>query len=107
MRLGKSIPIQHQAYHHLFAVRTLIAGVSALGLGIGFGLALKIGGSQVVQKNAVLDIEEGLFSFRQFALDGFSVGMQAVQIAVERRVLNRFWGATIVFLDQVSKEPVV
>jgi len=23
------------------------------------------------------------------------------------RVLNRFWGATIVFLDQVSKEPVV
>jgi hypothetical protein len=27
--------------------------------------------------------------------------------ALSRRVLNRFWGATIVFLDQVSKEPVV
>jgi len=52
------------------------------------GLALKVGGSQVVQKNAVIEIEEGLFPFRQFALDGFSVGMQAVQIAVERLILE-------------------
>ena len=34
--------------------------------------------------------------------------MESVEEGTTRvRVLNRFWGATIVFLDQVSKEPVV
>jgi hypothetical protein len=41
MSLGKAIPIENQADHHLLAVRALVAGVAALGLGVGFALASK------------------------------------------------------------------
>ena len=86
MSLGKTIPIENQTDHHLLAVRALVAGVAALGLGVGFALALEVGRGQVVKIVGVIEIEEALFPLRQGLFDASPVRMEAVQVAVQRLI---------------------
>src|SRR5258707_12836671 len=86
VRLGESIPIQHQTHHHLLAVRSLVSRVAALGLRIALALAFEVGRRQIVEVVRVVEVEEALLSLRQGALDTLSVRLETVQVAVQSGV---------------------
>ncbi len=84
---GKAVPVQHQPHQHLLGIRPLVARVAALRRGIAQGFALEIGRGQVVEIQGVVQVEQGLLPFRQFPLDHLAVGMEPVQVAVQRFVV--------------------
>ena len=84
MCFRKSVSIQHQPYQHLFAIRTLVTGIAPFGLRVCLGLALEVGGRQVVEVNHIIQVEQRLLSFRQLSLNLLSLRIQLVQIAVKR-----------------------
>jgi hypothetical protein len=52
---GKAVKGHDKRDAHLLAVRAMIARITALGLRVGFCLALKIGACDVVEQDFVLD----------------------------------------------------
>ena len=54
----EAIKRHHERDAHLLAVGAVIAGVAALRLRIGFGLAFKIRTGDVVEQNLILDSEQ-------------------------------------------------
>ena len=73
--LGKALPVENQADHHLFAVRPLIARVAAPRLGIALALSFEVGRGQIVEVITVVQIEKRFLSLRQSRLDLAPVGV--------------------------------
>jgi hypothetical protein len=78
----------HQADIDLLAVRAMIAGVTARGLFVAEGLALKIGAGHVVEQELKLHAKPILVAFQQMGAELIFVRVQHVQSAVEPRVID-------------------
>jgi len=79
--LGK--PSQHQAYHHLFAVGTLIAGIAALRLRVGRRPAREIGARDVVEQHFVLARKKLSTASGQMRFENALVHEQMIETAIE------------------------
>ena len=84
MSSRESLAIDDQADDHLFAVGAMVAGIASLGFGVEVGLALKIGAGQVVEQDRVVEVEQGLLTLGQSGFDRSAVGVQAVEVSIER-----------------------
>ena len=80
----KAVAIDHQAHHHLFAVRTLVARVAPFGFRGPQGLAFEVRAGQVVQKDGLIQVEEVPLPLDQRPLNGHPVRMQSVEIPIQR-----------------------
>jgi hypothetical protein len=87
--LGKPLAIDHEPNHHLLAVRALVVRIPALGLGIERALALEVGRRQIVEIERVVEIEQAVLAGGQRALDRLPLGMQPIEIAIQRLIAER------------------
>src|ERR1700736_3365627 len=81
---GKAFSPDHETDDHLFAVRATITRMTALGLGIGFRQALKIGRGQIVEIDGWIEIEETAFALDQRRLDGAAMWVEGVENTIQR-----------------------
>ena len=89
MGFRKAVAIQDQADDHLLAVRAVVAGVPACGLRIEPALPFEVRRGQVVEVEGVVQGEERALVRGQGPLDRHALGMQPVQIAIQRLVAER------------------
>ncbi len=80
---GKAVEGHHQRDAHLLAVGAMIAGITALRLRIGRGLALKIRAGHIVEQHLVLDRKQLAATLRQMRFERGLVGEQMVEPAIE------------------------
>ena len=62
----------------------MIAGVASLGLGYEVRLSFEVGACQVIKQDRVAQVEEALLPLRQCRFNGSAVGMEAIEIPIER-----------------------
>jgi hypothetical protein len=84
MGLGKAISVDDQPHHHWLAIGTFIPRIAVLGLRIRHGLALKIRRGQVIEINRLIQVKEGPFPLAERRFNLLPLGMQSVQVAVQR-----------------------
>src|SRR5271156_4698756 len=90
MQAGKAVSVQYQANNNLPAVCSLVSGVAVLCRFVLLKLTFKICGRKVIEKNAVVQVEEGRFTLRKRLLDLVFVWMYFIQIAVKVPVVQSF-----------------
>src|SRR6202035_2904173 len=73
---GKAVAIDHQSDHDLLAVRTMIARVAALGLGVAGTLAFEISRGEIVEIDRYIEIEMAALARGQRRLDGRAMRME-------------------------------
>jgi len=64
----------------------MVARVASLGFGYEIGFAFEVGACQVIKQDRVSQVEEALLTFRQGGFDRGAVGVQAVEVSIERIV---------------------
>src|SRR5437764_14644651 len=84
MGLGKAVSVDDKPHHHLLAIGTFIPRISVLGLWIRQCLALKVRRGQVIQINRLIQVKEGPFPLAERRFNPLLLGMQSVQVAVQR-----------------------
>ncbi len=83
MRQRKTIPVHRQTDQDLLAVRTVVARVAALGLGVCQRTTLKKGRGHIVQEYGLIQIKQSSLALGEGGFDGDTLGMQPVQVSVE------------------------
>jgi hypothetical protein len=64
----------------------MVARVASLGFGYEIGFAFEVGACQVIKQDRVSQVEETLLPLRQGGFNRGAVGVQAVQVSIERMV---------------------
>lgn len=59
VKQGKAVAVDRQSQDHLFAIRTRVARIAALGLGIGLGQPLEIPAQRIAQGRAAHPVRNG------------------------------------------------
>jgi hypothetical protein len=81
---GKAFAPHHETNDHLLTVRTAVARMPAFGLGIGRGQALEIRRGQIVEIDALVEIEEAAFALDKLRLDGGAMRVECVKNTIQR-----------------------
>jgi hypothetical protein len=89
VRFGEAVAIQDQADHDLFAVRAVIPRIAALGLRIALALPFEVRRGQVVEVDRVVQVEQRALAGGQGLFDRGTLGMQPVEIAIQRLITER------------------
>src|ERR1700757_1390393 len=84
----KAIEGHHKRDAHLLAVWAMVAGITTLGLGIAFRLALKIGARDIVEQHLVLDCKQLSATLRQMRFEGGLVREQMIKARYRRSLLT-------------------
>ena len=79
----KAVKGHHQRDADLLAVGAVIAGITALGLRIGFRQALKIRARHVIEQHFVLDREQLAAALRQVCFESGLVREQMIEPTIE------------------------
>ena len=87
--LRKAVPVQDQPDHHLLAIRPMIARIAALGLRVTRALPFEVRRGQVVEVDGVVQGEERALPGGQRLLDPCPLGVQAIEVAIQRIVGER------------------
>jgi hypothetical protein len=61
----KAVAVDHEGDHDLLAVRSMIARVAALGLGVAGTLALEIGRGEIVEIDRGVEVEQTALALDQ------------------------------------------
>ena len=75
VRQRKAVAVDGQPNEDLFAIRAVVAGVAALGLGVGQGAAFKVSGGDVVEKQGLVQTKQSSLALGQSGFDGDSLGV--------------------------------
>lgn len=54
MGLGKALSVKDQAHYHLFGIRSALAGVSPLSLGVLGAAPLEVSGGEIIEVDLVI-----------------------------------------------------
>jgi hypothetical protein len=85
---GQSLGRDDQAKVDLFAIGTLIAGITARGLRVAQGLAFEIGAGHVVKQELKFDSEPALVTRVQMLAERVLVRVQHVESAIEPALID-------------------
>jgi hypothetical protein len=83
VRAGKALATDDQSHDERLAVRPMVAGGAAPGVGDGCGCAFEIGAGQVLEEARVSPVEEALLGFGQGGFHRGVEGVEAVEVSIE------------------------
>src|SRR5271165_211017 len=85
----KALAADDQPDDDLLAVRSMIARIAPLGLGIADTLTLEVGRGQIVEIDRRIEVEQAALALNQRRLDNAALRMQLVEHQIERVFLER------------------
>ena len=95
----KAVEGHHKGDAHLLAIGTMIAGIAALCLRVGFRLALEIGAGDVVEQHFVLNREQLAATLRQMRFQRALVRQQMIEAAIKPILVDLF----LAQLEQIAQ----
>src|SRR6516165_7800049 len=81
---GKAFAPHNETDDHLLALRSAVAIMTALGLGVRLGQTLEIKRGQIVEIDARVEIEEAALALDKLRFDGLAMRMECVENTIER-----------------------